>query len=52
MKHIGIVVFKAFSDAANNDSITLSMVESFVGSLDKTAVNAKGASVFIDNVVN
>ena len=52
MKHIGIVVFRAFSDAANNDSITLSMVESFVGSLDKTAVNVKGASVFIDNIVN
>ena len=37
MKHIGVVVFKAYKDTANNDKIGFTMLESFVGSLDRNA---------------
>ena len=53
LKHIGVVVFKAYSDKANNNYITLTPVESFVGSLLRTAVDPQTRkSIFIDNIIN
>lgn len=52
-KKIGIVVLSAFVDNANNKKLNFSVLESFVGSLDKTARSTSdNASIFIDNVVN
>ena len=53
LKCIGIVVFKAYSDAANSGQVGFQLLESFVGSLDKTAKNEQtGASMYIDKIVN
>jgi len=53
MKKIGVVVFKAFLDAAEGNKISFNLVESFVGELDRGAVNPNtGASTFIDTIVN
>lgn len=53
LKDIGVVVFKAMEDTANNSRISFIAVESFVGSLDRTAKDkTTEASTFIDNVVN
>lgn len=52
-KKIGVVIFKAYVDNASNNQINFQMVESFVGSLDKDAVDfSTGNSVFIDTIVN
>jgi hypothetical protein len=53
LKQIGIVVVKLSLDKTNNSKITYSIVESFLGSLDKTAKNIiTNESIYIDNVVN
>lgn len=53
LKQIGIVVFKAFADPANDSKVNFQMLESFIGSLDKNAKSAiDNSSIFIDNVVN
>jgi len=53
LKHIGIAVFKAFKDLANDSRISFELVEAFVGSLDRSAQDKMThASTFIDNVVN
>lgn len=53
LKYIGVVVFKAYSDKANNNYITLTPVESFIGSLLRTAVDPQTRkSIFIDNIIN
>lgn len=53
LKHIGVVVFKAFKDLANDSNISFTPVEAFVGSLDRTAKDKiSHASIFIDDVVN
>lgn len=53
LKHIGVVVFKAYTDKANNNYITLTPVESFTGSLLRNAKDSiTKKSIFIDNIVN
>ena len=53
LKQIGVVVFKAFTDPANNNKVNFQLLESFVGSLDSKAKSAvDNSSVFIDNIVN
>ena len=53
MKDIGVVVFKAFNDTANDSRISFIAVEAYYGSLDRTARDkVTEASTFIDNVVN
>ena len=53
MKDIGVVVFKAFKDTANDSRISFMAVEAYYGSLDRTARDkVTEASTFIDNVVN
>lgn len=53
MKKIGIVVFRAFLDASEGNKISFSLLESFVGELDRGAINPNtGASTFIDKIVN
>lgn len=53
MKSIGVVVFKAFKDTANDSRISFTPLEAYVGSLDRTARDkVTEASTFIDNVVN
>jgi hypothetical protein len=53
LKDIGVVVFKATQDKANDSRISFVPVEAFVGSLDRTARDkVTEASTFIDNVVN
>jgi hypothetical protein len=37
LNQIGIVVFKLYKDSANDDRISFSPIESFVGSLDRNA---------------
>lgn len=53
LKHIGVVVFKATKDLANDSRISFIPVEAFVGSLDRAARDKiSHASIFIDDVVN
>ena len=53
MKKIGLVVVKAYLDASEGNKISFQTVESFVGSLDRTAKNPNtGATTFIDTIVN
>jgi hypothetical protein len=53
LKQIGIVVFKAQPDPANDNKITFVPVESFIGSLDPNAKNNSNSDIiFIDDVVN
>lgn len=53
LKDIGVVVFKAFEDTANDSRISFMPVEAFIGSLDRTSKDKiTEASKFIDNVVN
>jgi hypothetical protein len=52
-KHIGIIVFNAYVDKANNNYITFEPIESFFGSLSRTATDQiTKKSIFIDNIVN
>lgn len=44
---------RAFSDDANNGKVNYEILESFVGSLDKTDKSpVDNSSIFIDNIVN
>lgn len=53
LNQIGIVVFKLYKDSANDDRISFSPIESFVGSLDRNAKDQdSGNNIFIDDVVN
>lgn len=53
LKNIGIVVFKAFRDTDNGNKISFSLVESFVGSLDRDATDmVTKQNIFIDDIVN
>lgn len=52
MKSICIAVIQAFADDSNDKKINYQVIESFVGSLDKRAKDEKGASLFIDDIVN
>ena len=52
LRQIGVIVFKVYRDYANNNKISFTPLESFIGSLDKTAVDSSGKSIFIDKVIN
>jgi hypothetical protein len=53
LNQIGVVVFKAFKDSANENKISFIPVESFVGSLDRSAKDeSSGERIFIDDIVN
>ena len=53
MYDIGVVVLRAYLDAAEGNKISIAPIESFVGSLDRNAVNPNtGVSKFIDEIVN
>lgn len=53
IKHIGVVVFKAFKDTANNDKIGFQLLESFVGSLDRDAQDPiTHNNLYIGNMIN
>ena len=54
LKQIGIVVFQMYNanSSTSNAKITFRPVEAFVGSLNKNAKDATGASTFIDTIVN
>lgn len=53
IKHVGVVVFKAFKDTANDSNISFQPLEAFVGTLDRSSKDKiTHASTFIDNVVN
>lgn len=53
MKKIGLVVVKAYLDAAEGNKMSFQTVEAFVGSLDRDAKNPNtGATTFIDTIVN
>lgn len=53
MHSIGVVVLKAFEDTANNHKIGFTVLESYVGSLDKDAVDATTQQkTYIGNLVN
>ena len=53
LKQIGIVVFKMVSDPSNNNKINFVPVESFIGSLDRKAIDPiTKKNIFIDNIVN
>lgn len=53
LKQIGLVLFKMVIDNSNFNKINFIPVESYVGSLDKTAKNYKtNASIFLDKLVN
>lgn len=52
-KKIGIVVLSSFIDTANNNKLNFSILESFVGTLDRDSKSyVNNSSLFIDNVVN
>ena len=53
MYDIGVIVLKAYLDAAEGNKISFAPIESFVGSLDRNAVNPNtGVTKFIDEIVN
>ena len=53
LKHIGVVVFKAYKDTANNDKIGFTLVESFAGSLDRNAEDpVTHVNQYIGNIIN
>ena len=53
LKQIGVVVFRAYTDASNSNKVNFEILETFVGSLDKSARSpVDNSSVFIDNIVN
>ena len=53
MYNIGVIVFKAYLDASEGNKISFNAVESFVGSLDRNAVNPNtNVTTFIDTIVN
>ena len=53
MYDIGVIVLKAYLDAAEGNKISFAPIESFVGSLDRNAVNPNtGVTKFIDTIVN
>lgn len=53
LKHIGVVVLKAYKDLDNNGKINYQLLESFVGSLDKSAKDEiTHENIFIDNIIN
>ena len=53
LKCIGIAVFKAYADFNNDGKLNFELLESFVGSLRKTARDPMtNADMFIDNIVN
>lgn len=53
LKHVGVVVFKAFKDTSNNNKLNFQLLESFVGSFDQNARDpVTKASTFIDDVIN
>ena len=53
LKQIGVVVFKAYADGNNNGKMNFQLLESFVGSFDKTARDPiTKANIFIDDVIN
>lgn len=53
LKRVGVVVYQMFVDRSNNNKISFSAVESFVGSLNRKAVDPiTKASIFLDTMVN
>lgn len=53
LKSIGICVYRVYKNTANNNVISFEFLESFVGSLDKTAINPDtNGSDYICNIVN
>ena len=53
LKHIGIVVLRAFKDTANNGKIGFSVLEAFEGSLDKNAQDEyTHENIYIGNRIN
>lgn len=53
MYDIGVVVFRAYVDESEGNKVSMAAVESFVGSLDKNAIDANtGVTKFIDTIVN
>jgi hypothetical protein len=53
LHQISVSVIRQFVDSDNNNKITSSIVETFVGSLNPSAINVgTGDSTFIDNIIN
>ena len=53
LKQIGVVVFRAYTDASNSNKVNFEILETFIGSLDKSARSpVDNSSIFIDNIVN
>lgn len=53
LKQVGVVVFRAVRDTANDNKVKLTPVESFVGSLDRNAKDrTTSKNIFIDDIVN
>jgi len=53
LKQIGVVVVQLFCDTANDNKINFSVVESYVGSLDRSAIDPSSkSSIYIDSIIN
>lgn len=53
LKQIGVVIFKMIADASDEGKIKFTPVESYIGSLDRNAVDPiTKKNIFIDNIVN
>lgn len=53
LKCIGVAVFMAYADQENDGKLNFQLLESFVGSLDKTAKDpVTNENMFIDSIVN
>jgi len=53
MKQLGLVVFRVFKDASNENRIEFSPTEAYVGSLDRRAKDqSTNASIFLGDIVN
>lgn len=47
-----VVVMQAYQDPSNDNNISFKLLEKHVGSLDKTAKDSSGKSLFIDDIIN
>ena len=47
-----VAVMQAYQDPSNDNNISFKLLEKYVGSLDKTAKDSSGKSLFIDDIIN
>lgn len=52
LSKIAVLVLQAFQDPTNDNNISFKLLERHIGSLDKTAKDEDGKSLYIDDIIN